>query len=94
MVETGSKQVQSAQSRSATSFTESRDRCSIVSSSDLLLRKLLLTRKEVASLLAVPEDTITNLHRVRLLPGVKVGKHLRWRPDAVRRFVDGLNPDD
>ena len=59
-----------------------------------LMAKLLLTREEVSQLLAVPADTIANLHRVRLLSGVKVGKHLRWTPESVRQFVEGLNPDD
>ena len=59
-----------------------------------LMAKLLLTREEVSQLLEVPADTITNLHRVRLLPGVKVGKHLRWKPEAVQEYVDGLAPEN
>ncbi len=59
-----------------------------------LMAKLLLTREEVSQLLEVPPDTIANLHRVRLLPGVKVGKHLRWKPEDVRQYVDGLGPEN
>ena len=59
-----------------------------------LMVKLLLTREEVSQLLVVPPDTITNLHRVRLLSGVKVGKHLRWKPDAVRQYVESLGPEN
>ena len=59
-----------------------------------LMGKLLLTREEVSQLLEVPPDTIANLHRVRLLLGVKVGKHLRWKPEDVRQYVDGLGPEN
>ena len=59
-----------------------------------LMAKLLLTREEVSQLLVVPPDTITNLHRIRLLSGVKVGKHLRWKPEAVRQYVESLGPEN
>lgn len=59
-----------------------------------LMAKLLLTREEVSQLLEVPADTIANLHRVRLLPGVKVGKHLRWKPEDVRQYVESLAPEN
>lgn len=52
----------------------------------------LLCCDDVAALLQVTRDTIQNLHRVRQLRGVKVGKHLRWRPEDVRSFVEGLAP--
>ena len=38
----------------------------------------------------VPEDTVDNLHRTGQLPGFKVGKHLRWWPDSVRKFAEAL----
>lgn len=53
---------------------------------------LLLNCDQVAALLQVTRDTIQNLHRVRQLRGVKVGKHLRWRPEDVRSFVERLAP--
>lgn len=51
---------------------------------------LVFTREQVAALLQVSEDTIANLHRTGQLRGVKIGKHLRWRPADVRAFVEGL----
>ena len=59
-----------------------------------LMAKLLLTREEVSQLLEVPPDTIANLHRVRLLSGVKIGKHLRWRPGDVLQYVESLGPEN
>ena len=61
---------------------------------DELLSQLLLEKSEVASLLRVPENAVSNLHRCRQLRGVLVGRNLRWKPATVREFVDGLNPDD
>ena len=53
---------------------------------------LVLTCEQVAKMLQVPEDTVKNLHRTRQLPGVMVGKHLRFKPCSVRAFVEGLKP--
>ena len=50
----------------------------------------VLTRAQVATLLQVPEDTIENLHRTGQLSGLKIGKHLRWWPDNVRKFAEAL----
>jgi len=55
-----------------------------------LLSRLVLTDEEVAELLAVTTCTVQNLHRTGQLPGVKVGKHLRWTPLAVKDFVEQL----
>ena len=54
---------------------------------------LLMTKDEVAAALQVPADTVTHLHRDGQLPGVKIGKHLRWRPEDVQAFVQGLGDD-
>ena len=59
-----------------------------------LMSQLLLDRSEVAVLLRVPENAVNNLHRCRQLRGVLVGRNLRWKPETVRQFVDGLNSDD
>lgn len=61
---------------------------------EALLRRLLLTREQVAELLAVPVDTVSNLHRMKLLRGIKIGKHLRWKPITIQNYVDGLAPED
>ena len=56
----------------------------------LELVPLVLTRAQVGTLLQVPEDTVENLHRTGQLPGFKVGKHLRWWPEDVRKFAEAL----
>ena len=60
-----------------------------VNTADLLSR-LLLNRDEVAALLGVPPSTVTALHEGRVLRGVKISKYIRWRPEDVRAFVEGL----
>ena len=54
--------------------------------------ELLLDREDVAALLGVPATTVDNLHRMRQLPAVRVGKHNRWKPGAVRDFIASLEP--
>ena len=51
---------------------------------------LVLNRQRVAALLDVPVATVDNLHRVGALPGLKIGKHLRWDRRDVQGFVDEL----
>ena len=58
-----------------------------------LMSRLLLNREQVAELLGVPPETIGNLHRVKLLPAVRVGKRLCWKPDTVKMYVDSLEPE-
>lgn len=58
----------------------------------LLTTALVLTAEQVTELLAVPVETVRNLHRTRQLAGVLIGKHLRWRPDQVTAFVAALQP--
>ena len=55
-----------------------------------LMGQLLLDKDQTAAVLNVPPATIENLHRARLLRGCLVGKHLRWRPSDVRKYVDSL----
>ena len=54
---------------------------------------LLLTAEGAAEALAVPESTIRNLHRTGQLPGVLVGKHLRFSPAALHAFVERLDAE-
>ncbi len=58
-----------------------------------LMSRPLLTAPEVGYLLGCDEAAVKYLHRLRQLPGVKVGKTLRWKPEAVQRYVDGLEPE-
>lgn len=59
----------------------------------ILDNTILLTKAEVGEVLRVPAATIENLHRVGQLRGVMVGKHLLWKPETVRRFVEGLSEE-
>ena len=45
---------------------------------------------QVAALLNVEAGTIKYLHRTQQLPGVLVGKHLRWKPETVQKYVEEL----
>ena len=58
------------------------------------LTPLLLTRPQVAALLQVSEDSISNLHRTKQLRAVKCGKFLRWRLPDVKSYIDGLIPGE
>ena len=55
---------------------------------------MLWDKEKTAAVLSVPPDTVTNLHRMHLLRGVKCGKHLRWRPCDVRQYVETLGPEN
>lgn len=63
-------------------------------STDVLMRRLLRTRGQVAELLGVPESSVSYLHRMRRLKAVRVGKELRWKPESVREFVDSLDSEE
>ena len=52
--------------------------------------EVLLTIEEVARVLRVTDESVRNFHREKRMLGVKVGKHLRFRPSDVREFVSGL----
>ena len=58
-----------------------------------LLTRLLLTREDVAMILGVDGVTVDNLHRLRRLRAVRVGRENRWKPQAVRDFVETLEPE-
>ena len=58
-----------------------------------LLTRLLLDRDQVASILGVDCSTVDNLHRLRRLRAVRVGRQNRWKPQAVRDFVETLEPE-
>ena len=60
----------------------------------LLESEVLLTRPETARVLRVSEDCVSNLHRVRSLVGVKVGRSLRWTVAAVRRYATSLGSEN
>ena len=49
-----------------------------------------LTAEDVAALLAVRPDSVKHAHRVGLLKAVKIGKHLRYLPADVKRYLDSL----
>lgn len=52
----------------------------------------VMTMAVVAKLLTVTTETVQTLHRTGQLRGVIIGRHLRWRPDDVRRFIAELKP--
>ena len=54
------------------------------------IESLLWDAETTAVALSVTKSTVENLHRVKALEGFVVGRHLRWRPADVRRFVDQL----
>lgn len=55
--------------------------------------KLLWSKDETAERLGITPDGVENLHRIGLLVAVKIGRHNRWRPDDVRKFVTDLQPN-
>lgn len=60
----------------------------------LTTETLLWDAEQVAASLRVSTSTILNLHRVKQLEGVMVGRHLRWQPDRVRAFAQELTPSN
>ncbi|MCX5526814.1 helix-turn-helix domain-containing protein [Streptomyces bobili] len=50
-----------------------------------------LTPADVAELLGVPVETLYQWRRKRTgPPAFRVGRHLRYDPDRLRQWVDGL----
>lgn len=45
------------------------------------------TAKEVAVYLRLPQSTVYKLAQDKVLPGFKVGKHWRFRKDAVLEWI-------
>ena len=57
------------------------------------LDQLLLDRDDVAKLLRVPVESVLNLHRAKALSACKIAGRLVRRPQDVRAFVEGLEPE-
>jgi hypothetical protein len=56
----------------------------------LLDRDELITPAELAAFLAVPVKTLRHWRYVGTGPDAfRVGRHLRYRPDSVRRWLEG-----
>ena len=56
-------------------------------------RRLLLSDVEAGFLLGVTPGTIRDLHRVKVLPGVMCGRHLRWKRTDIEHYVEELGGD-
>lgn len=48
----------------------------------------LLSAREVAAILGVPERTVRERWRDWKLPAYRIGKHLRWREREVHAWID------
>jgi len=48
----------------------------------------LLSAREVAAILGVPERTVRERWREWELPAYRIGKHLRWREREVNAWID------
>ena len=48
----------------------------------------LLSAREVATILGVPERTVRERWREWNLPAYRIGKHLRWREREVHAWID------
>ena len=55
---------------------------------------LLMRCEDVARVLQVTPAAVENLHRMRSLTAIKVGKVLRWRPRDVEAFVESAGTED
>jgi len=61
---------------------------------DDLEKEWVWTAPEVARVLKVKASTVRNLHRVGKLPGIMIGRHLRWLPEDVKRYLEGMQRSD
>jgi excisionase family DNA binding protein len=48
----------------------------------------MLSARDVAAILAVPERTVRDKWRAWELPAYRIGKHLRWRERDVHAWID------
>jgi len=48
----------------------------------------MLSARDVAELLAVPERTVRDKWRIWGLPAYRIGKHLRWKERDVLSWID------
>jgi len=46
------------------------------------------TAEEVSNYLRIPQSTIYKLAQDKVLPGFKVGKHWRFRREAILKWID------
>lgn len=46
------------------------------------------TAEEVSTYLRIPQSTIYKLAQDKVLPGFKVGKHWRFRREAIIKWID------
>ncbi|MFB7208246.1 helix-turn-helix transcriptional regulator [Streptomyces sp. NPDC051658] len=54
-----------------------------------------LTPDDIAALLSVPLETIYAWRKKRTgPPAIRIGKHLRYDPAAVREWIDSLSTDN
>lgn len=74
-------------SRLAAEFAASLPRKSAPLSTDLL------TPDEVAKRLGLSRSGVYKLAQRKVLPGVKVGSRLRFRPEDVEAYLNGDRPD-
>lgn len=58
-----------------------------------LLAKFTLTDAEVGRLLSIRPETVHILQRNGHLPGVIIGGKLRWRPNDVQAYIEGLTAE-
>ena len=52
--------------------------------------EVVLNCSQVARLLQVPESSVSNLHRLGALPGILIGRHLRWLPATLSAYLQSL----
>ncbi len=57
---------------------------------DTWMGQVCLTPAEAGTVLRVSEDTVRNLHRLKQLPGILVGRRLLFTPRAITRYVEAL----
>jgi excisionase family DNA binding protein len=56
---------------------------------DLLERRKLMDRKEIAEVLNVSESTIKKKTASGEIPSVKIGRAVRYRPEDIYRYIAG-----
>jgi excisionase family DNA binding protein len=55
---------------------------------DTPVPRLLLTPREAAEALAISERTLWQLTHDQALPCVRIGRSVRYRPEALRTYLD------
>ena len=49
----------------------------------------LLTPDEVAGMLRITRKTVITMARDERIPCIRIGRFVRFDPDAIRRWIDG-----